>query len=328
MEIAVLMGGLSAEREVSLSSGRAVGRALEARGHRVAAIDIEGAGSDRWGLFMRAVESREVARADVVFIALHGDEGENGTVQALLELRGKAYTGSGVLGSALAMDKVMSKTLFDLGGIPTPEWRLAATSGTGEEIRRMVEALGGLPVVTKPVDQGSTVGVSIVEEASRLEEALAEAGRFSETVVVERYVAGREVTVSILGDEALPLVEILPEGGFYDYECKYTKGKSRYVVPAEIPASRTGEIQRLALRAFSLLGCEGFGRVDLRLSDEGSPFFLEINTIPGMTDTSLVPMAARAVGIQFPELVERICRLGLDRNVKPRGRRSLHSPAG
>jgi D-alanine-D-alanine ligase len=314
MKVAVLMGGLSAEREVSLSSGKAVARGLESRGHHVSESDVQGHSSGRWEAFDRVLGSRVVREADVVFIALHGDEGENGTVQALLELRRRPYTGSRVLASALAMDKVMSKKMFDLAGIPNPEWALVSSRSSSDEILAAVESVGGIPSVVKPVDQGSTVGVTVVRGQDCLEGAVEEAGKFSERVLVERYIPGREVTVSVLGDEALPLVEIIPEGGFYDYECKYTKGMSRYVCPAVVSKKRTREIQDLALKAFRLLGCEGFGRVDLRLTEEEDPFFLEINTVPGMTATSLVPMAARAVGIEFPELVERICLLALQRD--------------
>jgi D-alanine-D-alanine ligase len=313
MKITVLMGGLSPEREVSLNSGAAVAKALKARGHDVRSLDVQGNRDDRWGAFERAMNSREVAEAEVVFIALHGEEGENGTVQALLDLKGKPYTGSGVLASALAMDKVMTKRVFDLGSVPNPQWALVPASAAEEDVSIAIAPLGGVPVVTKPIDQGSTVGISIVQDADGLMDAVEEAGRFSEQVLIERYIPGRELTVTILGGDSLPLVEIVPEGGFYDYRCKYTSGKSQYICPAEIPEEKAREIQDLAFRAFDLLGCEGFARVDLRLSDEGDPFFLEINTVPGMTALSLVPMAAKAVGIDFPDLVERICLMGLDR---------------
>jgi len=327
MNIVVLMGGLSAERDVSLASGKAVAEALRARGHGVTLVDISGAPDDRWAAFETALDRPDLTGAEVVFLALHGDEGEDGTIQALLELRGLCYTGSGVLGSALAMDKEMSKKVFDLGGIPTPEWTMVPSAADEGEVRRALDRVGGLPAVVKPVDQGSTVGVSIVRDARSVDEAISGAAAFSERVLIERYIPGREVTVSILGDEALPLVEIVPEGGFYDYECKYTKGKSRYICPAEIPEDRTRRIQDLGLKAFGLLGCAGFGRVDLRLAEDGSPFFLEINTIPGMTGTSLVPMAAKAVGIEFPDLVERICRLAMAGRARRGGRPCRESQA-
>ncbi|MCK4547238.1 MAG: D-alanine--D-alanine ligase [Candidatus Eisenbacteria sp.] len=324
MRITVLMGGLSPEREVSLNSGKAVAKSLREAGHDVTALDIRGEGDDRWTPYRQVMDTPEVAAAEVVFIALHGEEGEDGTVQALLDLKKKPYTGSGVLASALAMDKVMSKRIFDLGGVPNPEWVLLSPRATESAIEAAIEPVGGIPVVTKPIDQGSTVGISIVKDAGGLMEGVEEAGRFSERVLVEKYIPGRELTVAVLGDEALPLVEIVPEGGFYDYECKYTRGKSRYVCPAEVPEGKTREIQKLARKAFDLLGCEGFARVDLRLSDEGDPYFLEINTIPGMTALSLVPMAAKAAGIDFPELVERICLLGLER--KPAVEKPAHRP--
>jgi D-alanine-D-alanine ligase len=313
MRIAVLMGGMSPERDVSLRSGRAVAEGLRSRAHEVKVIDVFDADGDRWRAYSRALENRDVCDAEVVFLALHGDEGEDGTVQAFLETLGKPYTGSGVLASALAMDKIMSKRIFDFGGIPNPEWAVVEPLDGEPVAAAQAERVGGWPVVVKPVDQGSTVGISIVRAPGDLRSALALARSYSGRVLLERYVAGRELTVAVLGEEPLPLVEIVPEGGFYDYECKYTKGKSRYVCPAELGAEDTRGIQDLSLRAYRLLGCEGFARVDLRLSESGKPYFLEINTIPGMTELSLVPMAARAAGIEFPELVDRIARMAVEK---------------
>ncbi len=319
MKIIVLMGGLSSEREVSLSSGKQISAALRTKGHDVVEVDIKDAldasvpgapGRDIRGL-RDFLSNPEVASGELVFIALHGGAGENGTVQALLDIMGKPYTGSGMLPSALCMDKIQSKRIFDFAGVPTPAWRAVGRSHA-EGVEAAIAELGGLPVVTKPRDQGSTIGVSIVRDQRQLARAVAEALKYSPDILVEEYIDGKEITVGILGDRPLPVIEIAPEAGFYDYESKYTKGKSSYVVPAEIPSAVAEEIQKTAMCAYRLMGCEGFGRADFRLSCEWKPYCLEVNTIPGMTETSLVPMAARADDLEFPELLEEICRLALD----------------
>jgi D-alanine-D-alanine ligase len=333
MKILVLMGGTSSEREVSLVSGSEVARALREKGHRVVEMDVKdeldptGSGCDSGGPWKKAgpsertragrglvgfVTNPDVVSCDLVFVALHGGNGENGTVQALLDIIGKSYTGSGMLPSALAMDKFLSKRVFEHAGVPTPGW-CGIEGADLRSVQDAVSRLGGLPVVTKPRDQGSTVGISIIKEESELGPAVGLALRFSPDVLVEKYVAGREITVGILGDKPLPVVEIIPETGFYDYECKYTKGKSKYVAPAGIPESEAVEAQEMALRAHTILGCADFSRVDFRLPHDGKPQCLEVNTIPGMTGTSLVPMAAQAIGIAFPELVDEICRLAVAR---------------
>lgn len=336
MKIVVLKGGASSEREVSLVSGAEVARALREKGHTVTEIEVgdelesfsgksaaaagpgatggSGAGepSARNPGLVRFVSNAEVASCDLVFIALHGGTGENGTVQAVLDLMRVPYTGSGMLGSALAMDKFLTKLIFERVGIPTPAWR-AVESADHAKVEHAVSELGGPPVVTKPRDQGSTIGISIVTDRGQLRDAVGFALKYSPDVLVETYVPGREITVGILGDRALPVVEITPETGFYDYECKYTKGKSKYTVPAEIHAQVAADAQRCALEAFRVLGCADFARVDFRLPPDGRPQCLEVNTVPGMTGTSLVPMAAGAVGIDFPSLVEEICRLALAR---------------
>jgi len=337
-KIVVLMGGTSFEREVSLSTGKGVTLALEKKGWSVIPIDT-GLGKvlprSELELLPRTsstqlvavkdeeravdvVKMKEVKDTDVVFIALHGGIGEDGTLQALLDLVGVSYTGSGVLSSALAMDKVMAKKVFIANGIPTPEWFLLSSKDSVREYESGVDILGGYPVVVKPNDQGSTVGTTIVEKESTLSEAVECAGRYSNEILVERYIPGREITVAVLGDEALPIVEIEPEKGMYDYESKYTKGKSKYTVPAKLSVETTREVQELGLRAFRALKCSGIARVDFRLSPEGKPYCLEVNTVPGMTETSLVPMAAKAVGIDFPELIERICELAAKKERKLR----------
>jgi D-alanine-D-alanine ligase len=338
MRIVVLMGGTSAEREISMRTGAGVGRALQALGHAVAVLDTGTGRLLEGGALTRALEPgagaaslgpehlppakagapletfvRGIPRdAELVFVALHGGEGENGTLQALLDLAGIPYTGSGVLASALAMDKAMSKRVFRDEGIPTPEWieRLAPEDPSapwspelsGEELAR----LGGYPIVVKPNDQGSTVGVTVVGAAAGERPAFAEARRYGRLVLAERFIEGREVTVAVLNDRALPVVEIIPEGGFYDYEHKYTPGASRYEVPAALPRDVSERLLMLGLRACRALRCSGVARVDFRLHEDGTPYCLEVNTVPGMTETSLVPKAAAAAGLSYQDLVREI----------------------
>ncbi|UCE19312.1 MAG: D-alanine--D-alanine ligase [Gemmatimonadota bacterium] len=341
MRIAVLMGGTSTERDVSLASGRAVARWLQKAGHQVIEIDAAfGANRQdnisphvRGSIQRRPPKPDELSayghrrvfesvhdlitrKIDAVFIALHGVPGEDGTVQGMLELAGLPYTGSGVLGSTLAMDKIISKKLFEKDGIQTPAWfSLTADVGAGhQEIQSRIESTFGFPVVVKPNNQGSTVGLSIVHQPSDLEAAFREVRSYSEEILLEQYIAGRELTVSLLGKEALPVIEIHPEHGVYDYECKYTKGKSTYTVPAELSEKVLLQIQKMGVKAFESLKCDGFGRVDIRLDENNEPFCLEVNTIPGMTETSLVPKAAMAQGISPPDLVDEILRLALERH--------------
>ncbi|KPJ59419.1 MAG: hypothetical protein AMJ46_11385 [Latescibacteria bacterium DG_63] len=320
MKIVVLVGGLSSEREVSLASGKAISKGLTEKGHVVVEIDLKdtldvsvaGARPGRNPGLAEFVSNSDVASGELFFVALHGGAGEDGTVQALLDIMGKPYTGSGMFASALCMDKIQSKRIFEHAGIPTPAWRVVGRSHV-EGVEAAMSDLGGLPVVTKPRNQGSTIGVSIITEKKQVVPAVEEALKYSREILVEEYIDGREITVAILGDRPLPVVEIVPESGFYDYESKYTKGRSNYIVPAEIPDSVAEETRSVAMRAYRLTGCEDFGRVDFRLSAEGKPYCLEVNTIPGMTGTSLVPMAARADGMEFPELLDEICRLAVGR---------------
>ena len=349
MNIAVLYGGTSAERDVSLISGRAVGLALAERGHHVLLVDPAKGDSPvgareaaaaaaigeappavrhETGSALEAVRSEAVRTADVVFIMLHGGTGEDGTIQGLLELAGKRYTGSGVLASALAMDKRAAKVVFEKVGVPTPEWRVVTferelppdarggspmfpTDGDADTAARAVSELGGYPIVVKPNDQGSTVGLTIVNDEQHLEPAVRLAGDYSRHVLIETYIPGRELTVAVLGGSALPVVEIAPKSGFYDYESKYGEGMSEYTCPADIPAPLADELEAQALTAYSAMGCEGYARVDFRLSPESRAYCLEVNTVPGMTEHSLVPMAAAAAQISFGELVEKIAGTAL-----------------
>ncbi len=327
MKVALLMGGRSAEREISLRTGTGIARALQSLGHEVAAVDaadgrLLSAGdlaalaapgatppTPSHAAMTGVTNAAAVTDADVVFIALHGGAGEDGTVQALLELAGRPYTGSGVLASALAMHKAMSKKMFVQAGIPTPRWQLVTTGARGRDID--VAALGGWPIVVKPNEEGSTVGLTIVSRAEDLDEALDLSFEYGSETLVEQYIPGRELTVAVLGDEALPIVEIKPQGGHYDYESKYTAGRSQYFCPAELPEALATGIRKLGVDASRCLGCSGVSRADFRLSPDGDPYCLEVNTIPGMTPTSLVPMAAKAAGMSYDQLVARMLDLAL-----------------
>ncbi len=297
-KIAVLMGGWSTEREISWASGEAVEAALRERGYRVIGVEAEGSSGE---LAQRLLS----LGIGIVFIALHGRGGEDGTIQGFLETIGLAYTGSGVLASAVAMDKIMTKRILEAEGLPTPRWN----------VLRLGEKKSGfsLPAVIKPVAEGSTVGVTIVRKRGEIPRALAAAHHFGDRAIVEEYIPGREVTAAVLDDRPLPLIEIRPRGGFYDFKAKYVPGMTDYLAPAPLPSSSTRQIQDLALRLHRLLGCRGATRVDFRLSPRGRPYILEINTIPGMTRTSLLPKAASCAGIDYPTLVERILMSALRR---------------
>jgi D-alanine-D-alanine ligase len=329
MNITVLLGGTSAERDVSLSSGLRIVDALRSRGHHVTPFDpargpispdqekamragkvVQTAPPDpstlrslEQGSFIPSLGSRpEIQNADVVFLALHGGMGEDGTIQAMLDMVGARYTGSGHLASALAMDKDLSKHLFRAAGVPTADWLMAPA--TEDEVAEAV----GFPAIVKPSKQGSTVGLTLVRDPSRLAEAVEEAFKYDDEVMIERFVPGRELTVSVIGDEALPVGEIKAKHEIYDYECKYTAGMATEEFPADLTADQTEEAQRLALAAFRALKLEGYARIDFRLTPEGEFSCLEANTLPGMTELSLLPQAAQAAGISFEELCDRIAR--------------------
>lgn len=333
MRVAVLFGGTSAERDVSIATGAQVVRALREAGHEVIAVDtVRGALSPaeeerllsarvaaappestelellRTGAPGGLVSSPELREVDVAFLALHGGAGEDGTLQALLETAGVPYIGSGPLASGNAMDKDLSKRLFRFAGIPTPEWRMAPVAP--EEVERAL----GYPVVVKPSKQGSTVGLSVVRRPEELEDAVAEAYRHDDEVMLERFVPGRELTVAILDDRPLPVGEIVTGQEIFDYETKYQEARAQEIFPAELTTAQTEEIQELALRAHRALKLEGYSRIDFRMDGEGSFWCLEANTLPGLTSASLFPRAARAAGIGFPALCERLCTLALERH--------------
>jgi len=335
LKIAVLLGGSSPERLVSIASGRGIIRALRELGHEVVAIDpalgaeqipeaellSQSVGTNPPTQeflqklspknYLTSIDCDAFDDVDLAFIILHGKWGEDGVIQSLLELRSVPYTGSGVMASAIAMDKVMSKKLFIHHGIPTAEWcDYSKTSSEPRSLQIKENILRlGFPNVVKPNDQGSSVAITIVKSESELNGALYEAERFSDSVLVEKFIPGAELTVGILGNEPLPVIEIRPHEGFYDYHHKYTKGMTDYLVPAPIEKSFAIKLQELAINTFNSLGCKTFGRVDFRVGDDLVPYCLEVNTIPGMTETSLVPKAATAAGMSFNQIVQKIVSL-------------------
>ena len=381
MRITVLLGGTSSERDVSLASGLRIIDALRERGHQVSAVDpasgvIDAAGEGALrgrkmntappsldelarlgkggGFSTGLVELPAVREADVVFLALHGGYGEDGTIQALLDLAGVRYTGSGHLASALAMDKDLTKTVLRAAGVGTADWAMvrdgvgaslvtsAAAVGTGAPPQHQhatagaggrdhasagqrdsaraggldaflgeVEARLGLPLIVKPSKQGSTVGLSLVKQSHGLAAAVAEAGRYDDEVMVECFVPGRELTVGVLGGEPLPVGEIFPKHEIYDYECKYTAGMAREEFPAKLSAAQTRRVQEQAVHAFHALKLRGCARIDFRLTPEGEFYCLEANTLPGMTELSLIPQGAAVAGMAFGALCERIVELAL-----------------
>jgi D-alanine-D-alanine ligase len=293
-KIAVLMGGPGSEREVSLATGRGVAKALRSLGTEVVEVDV------------RDENFQMPKDVDLAFITIHGTFGEDGQIQRILEDRGVRYTGDGVEGSRTAFDKILSKQKFLAHKVATPE---------SEVIEGGRRPKMSVPLVVKPARQGSTVGVVIVKNENELDGAIKEAGKYDRKLLVEKFVSGRELTIGILGDQALPIIEIIPKGGFYDFNTKYpflnpTAGASaQHVCPAKIDATLTKKIQELALQAFRALGLMVYARVDAILSDTGEPFVLEANTIPGMTETSLLPEAAAVAGVSYPDLCARIIAL-------------------
>jgi D-alanine-D-alanine ligase len=294
-KVAVLFGGRSAEREVSLKSGSMVLAALRAKGVDAHPFDPRDRGLDQ-------LISERFAR---VFIALHGRYGEDGTIQGALELLGIPYTGSGVLASALAMDKWRTKLVWEACGVPTPPYAvLDANTDFDAVVKRL-----GLPIMVKPASEGSSIGMSKVTDGSALKAAWELAAKHDRLVIAEKFVTGTELTAGVLGGQALPLIKLETPRVFYDYEAKYIANDTKYICPCGLDAAAEHAIQREVLRAFDTIGCRGWGRVDLMLDASGRPFFLEVNTAPGMTDHSLVPMAARAAGLSYEDLCVRILAL-------------------
>jgi D-alanine-D-alanine ligase len=338
MKLAVLMGGVSEEREVSLASGAQVARALREAGHQVLAVDTShgvltpaeetallGAGIKdpqppalsrdllRTGDTGALMRDPEFAETDVVFLALHGGSGEDGTIQTLLELAGVPFVGSDRVACALAMDKDLSKRLLRDAGIRTPSWITVRGRAEGERgLAEVVETLG-LPVIVKPPSGGSTLGLTLAHDREELEMGLELALEYEERVLFEAYVPGRELTVGILGTEALPVGEIIPEHELFDYECKYRPGMAQEIFPAELADSTVSVVQELALAAHRTLGMRDFSRVDFMLDGEGVPWCLEVNALPGLTANSLLPKAALAAGISFPSLCHQLAEMAFQR---------------
>lgn len=328
IKVAVLMGGTSAERDVSLSTGRQILNALDPEKYTVYALDtalgqkfLPSGVTQPLGLLHAADGTTEITslpqlplaaaseKPDVVFIALHGKGGEDGTVQGMLEVLGLRYTGSGVLASALAMDKAMSKRVLAGVGICLPEDFVLKRG------QRMRSGEVLFPVIVKPNAQGSTIGMSIVREESALEAAIVLAFRYDDTVLVEQFITGTEITVPILGNdtlEILPIVEIVPNGGFYDYKAKYTAGETDEIVPARISDAAAQEARRLAKLCHQTLGCRGMSRTDMIVTPKDEIYTLEVNTIPGMTPTSLLPRSAAAAYFSFPQLLDKLIALALE----------------
>lgn len=331
MKIALLTGGLSSEREVSLSSGRGILKGLRDLGHNVVVIDpIYGDNMFDEDLVFKDKVSKEYPTLekirklqkesshklidcinselfngiDLVFIGLHGKFGEDGKIQTLLELKGLKYTGSGIQSSAVAMDKDLSKLIFEKNNILTPNW-LALYSENNVKYNECINLLGS-PIVIKPNDEGSTVGLTIAKNIEEFFSGITTAFTYSEKVLLERYIKGRELTVSIIDGEPYPVIEIVPNEGFYDYEHKYSKGMSTYVCPAVIPEEVAEKAKNLASKAYNALNCKVYARVDFLLTEEKDLYCLEVNTLPGMTELSLVPMAAKALKMDFNNLIKKI----------------------
>ena len=292
MKIGVLFGGASQEREVSLGSGKAIATACKSLGHDVIELDPKN-GID--SLFS------DIEPLDLIFNGLHGGDGENGVIQGFLQYIGKRFTGSQNESSAICMDKRVSKALVHRKKILTPNW----ISIDKEEEIPMDHGIK-YPLIVKPNDQGSTIGLTIVKNDKELEGAVNLARKYSNIVLIEAFVSGREITVSIIGNKAYPIVEIIPSNDLYDYECKYTKGMTTYLCPADLTDELTLKIQNIALNIYKLLGCRHYSRVDFILDEELTPWFLEVNTLPGMTETSLIPKSVHAAGMDFKMLIKTI----------------------
>jgi len=336
-KILVLAGGTSEERQVSLTSAKSIVESLHRSGHEYAVIDAADGTSmlDANGRYllhtdeksesklalkgvsttaiMKSIGSSDFRGYDLVLIALHGGAGENGSLQALLDMAGRKYTGSGMLASAVCMNKAFTKEIVRAKKIPTADWKLLKIR-EGASLEKYIDSIKQefkLPLIIKPNSSGSTVGLTLIKDWNGLPDALRLASEVGPDVLVEKYVKGREITAAVLNGRALPLVEIVPTNELYDYQCKYTKGKSNYICPALIDKDLTPVIQAMAERAYHTIGCSGLARVDFILGEGNQPVFLEVNTLPGMTELSLAPMAAKEAGINFDELIDEICKAAL-----------------
>lgn len=307
--IAVLMGGRSAEREVSLRTGKAIYEALREKDFDAITIDVD----------ENIVENLKQQKVDLVFLALHGKYGEDGTIQGLLEMLNIPYTGPGVLASAIAIDKIMTKKVLVFSGIPTPRYIFISRQEfavKNDKIINHIKSELGLPVVVKAPTQGSSIGVTFVHREEDILPGIRLALEYDDEVLIEEMIKGIEVTASILGNRdpvALPLVEIISATGIYDYEAKYTAGMSDHIIPARLPEDVLKTVQQIAIQTYKAIGCRGLSRVDFIISENLKPYVLEVNTMPGMTATSLYPDAGRAAGLEFPDLVAKIVELALEK---------------
>jgi D-alanine-D-alanine ligase len=299
--VGVLMGGFSSEREISLKSGHAVVESLSKAGCPVVPLDIQVRERDQ------IKEAILQAKVRVGFIALHGVLGEDGTIQSILEELGIPYTGSGVAASVCAFNKISTQRILKAHHLPVPDFCTALSDSA--DLEGITREMGSFPLVVKPACEGSSIGVTLARDKKELALALEEGFRYGKEVIIERFIPGRELTVGILDREALPIVEIKPQKQFFDFQAKYQKGMSDYLVPAPLAAELTREIQAIALSAHQAVGCEVFSRIDFRLTPDNKPFILEINTIPGFTETSLFPKAARQAGIEFTDVCLRLIEL-------------------
>jgi D-alanine-D-alanine ligase len=302
------MGGRSAEREISLKTGEQIYKALSDKGYEAIKIDAG----------INVAEDLKRVKPDVVFIGLHGRYGEDGTVQGLLEMMELPYTGSGVMASAIAINKAMTKVVMEAAGINTPSFLRLNKSDAQIDYENILNNIG-LPLVVKPACEGSTIGINIVHDKTDLSDSINQAFLFDNEIIVEEFVEGTEITVGIIGNDpvALPTLEIVTETDFYDYETKYTAGLSKHIIPARLPENEQEKAQAVALAAHNALGCKGYSRVDIIVDKAGEPFVLEINTLPGMTELSLYPDAARAAGFEFPDLISKLVELALENSKIP-----------
>ena len=292
MNIGLLIGGDSPERDVSLSSGKAIRKALESLGYNVIVLDPED------GIHLL---ENQILGVDLIFNALHGGDGENGNIAAYLESLGVLFTGSGKDSSRNCMDKNISKEIVSENEINTPKWVLKQTLPSDDIIKDI-----GFPMIVKPNDLGSTIGLSVVKNSKELSSAYDSALKFTDSIMFESFIKGREITVPIIGERSFPIVEIIPKNDFYDYECKYTTGMSEYICPANIDIVLSKHIKNVALKIHKLLKCDHYSRVDFLLGDKNKLWFLEINTLPGMTETSLLPKSLKADGYDFSEVIQMI----------------------
>jgi D-alanine-D-alanine ligase len=303
-KVVVLMGGESSEREVSLRSGQAVFNALKKKGYDVEALDVN----------KDSIYELKQINPDVAFLALHGKKGEDGTVQGMLEIMGIPYTGPGVACSAICMNKVLTKKIFSYENIPTADFAIItreSLTDSDRTVQNLIEKIG-LPMVIKASTQGSSIGTYIVRQQDAILPSIEQAFTYDQEIVVEKYIDGKELTVSVIGNEEpiiLPLIEITSENEFYDYNSKYTPGMCHHIIPARIPADVEEKIRSISKKVYTTMNCRGFSRIDFMVDQKGNPYVLEVNTIPGMTEMSLVPDAARAAGIDFEDLVEKIIDL-------------------